>query len=210
MISLCHHGVEPELMKMATAVKSERTKIKLAELHSDLESPTVAKLLWDTVLTDDERQRLGGDCWTAYEARGVIGTWQYVRGGDADNAIVELAGELGFITDKKQNQMLLEIGEKPSAGLPSDVPSWNPDKRELWYRGKIIRTIARTTRAERVIRILDAFEKSGWPCRVNDPWPGGPDSVRLHGAIRSLNSRLTAIKFSGDGKTTGIVWEPVH
>src|ERR1700722_14605728 len=106
-----------------------------------------------------------------------------------------------LIGETTRNRLLRALGPDRSAAKGRSQPEWNRDTRELRYRGKVIRRISATTRAPRIIAILDAFQAKGWPSRVDDPLPGGHDSVRLHGAIRGLNKGLQMIRFGGDGSS---------
>ena len=61
-----------------------------------------------------------------------------------------------------------------------------------------------------MVRILGAFEESGWPRRVDDPITSGGESDTRRRAIETLNKGLTRIRFSctGDGESFG--WEEIE
>ena len=52
----------------------------------------------------------------------------------------------------------------------------------------------------------DAFQEEEWPDRIDDPLPGGADSVRIAAAVMSLNSSLSRIRFPKDGTGEGVSW----
>ena len=164
--------------------------------------------LWETVLTPEERKRLGDDPLTAFDARGVLGTWIDLRGGEPPRVLAELALNLDLISERDLKWLLRELGEPPAVLKDPEVPTWNREKRELWYRGNKIRTIASLQLARNVTLILDAFEEQSWPCRIDDPLPGGRNQTRLHGAIASLNKGLKGIEFHSDGSGEGVEWRP--
>ena len=60
-----------------------------------------------------------------------------------------------------------------------------------------------------------AFEEESWPPRIDDPLPPSPNidsKKRLHDTIKSLNrhQKQRCIRFMGDGRGTGVRWEPIH
>ncbi len=72
-----------------------------------------AQLLWDRVLTPEQRQRLGGDLVQLYQRYGTVGTWRKLYGGSRVRAALDIARELGLLTDQKHSWLLREWGESP-------------------------------------------------------------------------------------------------
>jgi len=70
-----------------------------------------AARLWERSLSQQERERLGGDLETAYRQLGTAGMWATLRGVTRHRAVVEVAQELGFLRTKDYEWLLHEIGE---------------------------------------------------------------------------------------------------
>jgi hypothetical protein len=106
-------------------------------------------------------------------------------------------------------------GTATAASPPAVLPKWDKPSGELRLGSTIIRKVA--ARADKAIKVLDAFEAQAWPSRIANPLhiPSPNisqqnriiyDSELLHNTIRSLNTGLTEIKFHGDGGGEGIQW----
>src|SRR5690242_5650560 len=75
-------------------------------------SPQLSFLhLWERVLSDGERARLGGNCWLAWKTWGTIGAWMQLHGVSQMRAIVDVAVELELMTATRRRWLLREIGE---------------------------------------------------------------------------------------------------
>lgn len=90
-------------------------------------------------------------------------------------------------------------------------PSWDAQRQELWYGGKLVKQYRIPSPNQ--VAILAAFEEESWPARIDDPLPQHFEidpRRRLNDTIRNLNrSRINLlIRFSGDGSGQGILWEP--
>lgn len=70
-----------------------------------------ARRLWDEVLTQSERQRLGGDLEALYRRHGTAGIWMKLRGVSLGRAVVEVACELGLATEQSCGRLLRALGE---------------------------------------------------------------------------------------------------
>lgn len=181
----------------------------LDELSISLKSAALGRQLWEMLLSEAERQRLGGDLEASWEQFGTIGMWLHVRGGSRSRAIVELAHQLDLITESGYQFLLSEIGE--ASRVPTAAtPHWNRDTGELWYAEAAIRRIASRSKGTNVIAILDAFQLDGWPDRIDDPLPGGSDPQRLRDAVKALNRGLVGVRFRSDGTGLGVVWARVE
>jgi hypothetical protein len=103
----------------------------------------------------------------------------------------------------------------PKAGSPKGAavtaanikPVWNRSESKLFLGDAIAKTIRRLGNAKNVALVLDVFEESGWPSRIDDPLPGGTHPQRLQETVKSLNNGLTGILFHADGTGRGIKWE---
>jgi hypothetical protein len=84
---------------------------------------------------------------------------------------------------------------------------WDPERRELWFRGKLVKKYRQP--APHQCRILAAFQEAGWPRRIDDPLPGGSSESarkqRVADAVRLLNDNPYLL-FERDGTGEGILW----
>ena len=93
----------------------------------------------------------------------------------------------------------------------AEKPVWDAERRELRYRGKLIKRFkSRKTNQELV---LACFQEEGWPSRIIDPIPpksGKSIKRRLAETRDGLNENHATtglIYFRGDGSTEHVVWE---
>jgi hypothetical protein len=82
-------------------------------------------------------------------------------------------------------------------------PHWEGETGELLYGGAVVKTVSRG-KATRVVPVLEAFERAGWPHRISDP--AGLGEECLHSTIKSLNENFRIIRFHADGTGLGIAW----
>jgi hypothetical protein len=88
-----------------------------------------------------------------------------------------------------------------------DAPHWDPQRRELRYRGTLCKQYRQS--AVNQTRILDAFQEAGWPNRIDDPIPpqrGSDHRQRVADAVRGLNHQNDCVRFELDGTREGILW----
>ena len=186
----------------------ENLRQKLDELEPRVQSNPAAIVIWERHLTAADRKTLGDDLYQAWKQYGrTAGMWAAARGGSKERAIVEVAYALDWLDTKTYRQLLDALGGGPGEG---GRPRWNADTGELWFDGELIRSIKHPAQAKNIVRILAAFEESGWPPRVDDPITSGGESDTRRRAIESLNKGLTRIRFScaGDGESFG--WEEIE
>jgi hypothetical protein len=104
-----------------------------------------------------------------------------------------------------------EAGRAPAARQPArDVPLWNDERRELWWRGQLVKRFRQPARNQ--VTVLSAFQEEGWPPRIDNPLPpqhGQDDGQRLHDAIVKLNQNQyhRLLRFRADGTGQGVCWE---
>jgi hypothetical protein len=165
-----------------------------------------AERLWNRLLTDEDRQRLGGDFDAAYSASGTVGMWMGLRGVSRPKAIADVAQALGLLDDTTHRWLLKEIGEPLQAHPRRDVPSWRPDLGQLLWGDRVIRDVRVMRKPSNIQLILDAFEAANWPPRIDDPLPDGPNQHRLHLTLQSLNSGLEVIRFHAQEGGSAIYW----
>lgn len=99
----------------------------------------------------------------------------------------------------------------PVLASPSERPTWLPAVQELWWRGRVVKCFRHD--AHNQTAILDAFQKAGWPDRIDDPLPrvgARKWKARRRETVRCLNRGLTpgTIRFRSDG-VGGVRWEVV-
>jgi hypothetical protein len=99
---------------------------------------------------------------------------------------------------------------RPSPLLESARPKWSRDRQELSVGGRVVKQFKVPAPNQELI--LSVFQEEGWPVRIDDPLPPHPEQDskrRLHDTINSLNrcQKVVLIRFSGDGKGTGVRWE---
>jgi hypothetical protein len=177
---------------------------QLRAIRFELLSPASAHLVWTEVLTEEERQQLGGDLNSAYyQYQGAVGIYTQARGVEPDFALVEIAQELGWLTEHKARRLVEALGGRAVRPM---VPRWNRDRRELTFGHDVIRRV-RSDRAARVIQLLNAFERQGWPDRIADPLPDGPDPINLRDAVRITNIGLRRIRFETANRGHDVVWK---
>ena len=184
---------------------------ELQRLRTAVEVPAATWRFWQRVLTPEDRRTLGRFD-DAFQTGGTIAVWSRLRGTTAERAIVDVALSLNLTDTATANWLLHELGESPiDVTNPSNdaTPSWDKEARELGYRGQVVRRIMRPNQARNIVRILDEFQKKGWPLRVDDPLPNGPDPERLRKTIGTLNTGLDEIVFHADGTGQGIEWRPL-
>jgi hypothetical protein len=97
--------------------------------------------------------------------------------------------------------------------VPSTVPEWDPQKRELRVGGQVVKRFK--WHAVNQEMILAAFDEEGWPARIDDPLPPQLDQDpkrRLHDTIKCLNRKQKnrLLQFRGDGTGEGILWELIE
>jgi hypothetical protein len=125
------------------------------------------------------------------------------------------AGQLAdLLTTLIENERVAVLSKLPAVASPGttqtkspgpNIPFWNADLCELHYNGQVVRDIRRT--AVKPIRLLEAFQEERWPRRIFNPLPPTAD---LREAVRTLNAKLTLIKFECDGSGEGITWRPLN
>jgi hypothetical protein len=92
----------------------------------------------------------------------------------------------------------------------ADRPRWDRVTRRLHLGTKVVREYRRE--APEQMRLLDTFERQGWPGRIADPFPaerGTDGAQRLRDMVKSLNRGLAGLHFRTDGTKHGVCWEAV-
>lgn len=94
-----------------------------------------------------------------------------------------------------------------------DKPHWDSQRRQLEYRGEIVKSVPANARNQ--IGVLAAFEEQKWPAAISDPLPPENSVVpsqRLRDTVKNLNKRMVnqLVRFRSNGTGRGVIWEPVR
>lgn len=173
-----------------------------------LANPSYA-LAWERLFSKEEQKQLGGNLlkYCSKHDLNLIQVYMQLHDLSQFRATLELAEGLNHITNKDYFWLLGETGEAIDGGeQPSQKPQWDSATSTLRLGNDTIRKVKRPNGATNIIAILNAFESSGWPQRIEDPLPGISDFMRLASAVRSLNKSLRRIRFSKDGTGEGVIW----
>jgi hypothetical protein len=184
-----------------------RLRNQLDALEARVKGPEVAVVIWEQHFTVADRKALGDDPYLAWKHHGrTPGMWAAARGVSKERAIVDIGYALDWLDTKTCQAMLAALGEDANA---AGTPRWIKGTGELWFDGQVVRTIRNQKKAWTIVRILEAFEESGWPRTIDDPVTAGGDSAQRRRAVESLNDGLTRMRFTcaGDGQSFG--WEPL-
>ncbi len=107
--------------------------------------------------------------------------------------------------------------ERQDQGVAAEAarttPEWDASRRELRYRGQVIKRYRVPAPNQELI--LAAFQEEGWPEFIDDPLPPVDEidpKHRLQVTIKSLNrnQRTAVIRFHGNGNGLQVHWEPVR
>ena len=128
-----------------------------------------------------------------------------IRGLSVELATVELTLEASFIDYGTYRSLRREIGEPLDETPPEAIPNWDPTTGQLTFNGELARKVSQ--RAENARLILDFFEDLGLPSHIDNPLPGGAISGKLRETVRTLNKKLSIIRFYADGKSEGVLWQ---
>ena len=192
-----------------TPALSSRAAVELRDNFLRICPPGAAQRLWDRIFTVADRLKLGSDLAKAYADGGTVAMWIRLHPMSVERATCEIAQKLGFISVETRDWLFRELGEVPVTEHEiGDRPIWDPERRELRYRGRLIRRVSGPNRAKNIVKVLTAFQESGWPPRIDDPLPNGRNQQRLHATIHSLNNGSEGIIFSADGTGEGYAWNP--
>jgi len=184
----------------------EKALEELRRHYGHLQSPSTAEQAWERYLSAEERAQLGGDLSAAYEDGALVGIWMRLHNVSEGRAIIELAQRFGWATDADADWLFEEIGENRPHRQPTSRPVWNEETGDLTFRGMVVRHIEKLGQAKNIVRILNAFQEEDWPSRIDDPLDPDPGKQRLPSAIKSLNKRISVIRFHSDGCGEGICW----
>lgn len=184
--------------KVAQELQTQSLRIK---------PPVAATRLWERVLTERERQQLGGSLDACYPRLGTAGMWMRIRGVSLERAVIEVARELGFLDQPTATWLLREVGEELPRSPSASLPAWDRKSGTLRLGKRIIRRVRVMKQPSNIQQILDAFQAAGWPTRVANPLSLGQQ--QLHESLRSLHRGLKKLRFRSQEGGQAITWERV-
>lgn len=135
---------------------------------------------------------------------GLLELWGQLKGGAEAADLEDLVADDGGLTDAGRLLMQLLAGCEAR-------PHYDTGSRELQWHGQVVKRMQRAGCNQQTV--LEAFEKQGWPARIDDPLEADrliDTKARLRETVRALNEKQGAgarIRFySDDG---GVRWEAV-
>jgi hypothetical protein len=181
---------------------------------------TAARELWTKQFTAADRRKFAEPWPAVWKKHNIIGMWHIARGTPTWNeCIVELAHALGFINVPRRESLLEALGANTHPGKVSGararstvaIPHWDDEARELRYRGQLVRVVKRPKQAHNIVTILRAFQKAGWPARIDDPFRRQSSDQTRRRDVENLNKLLLKplLKFECDGNGTGFLWKKI-
>jgi hypothetical protein len=138
-------STDGQLEEPMTAVdKPQPSPQALSELQINatrIRAAVSALLLWERVLTPEDRRLLGGNVQKAYSRWGTAGMWAQLRGVSSARAIADVAWRLEFVTQQRYSWLLRELGEihyDPEQAVAAAVATGDlvllERPRRVWWR----------------------------------------------------------------------------
>ncbi len=94
-------------------------------------------------------------------------------------------------------------GGSPRVHAAPERPRWDPDRRELWFGEQLVKSFNRN-QSPHAVKLLNAFDESGWPAAIDDPLdPGKLAEVLPRFKDWLLNSPLV---FERNGTGEQVCW----
>lgn len=182
---------------------------RVSELYSRVQIPHSFERMWNQLLTEADRQTLGGDLDQAHQHFGTTSAWMLVRGvANRFVALVQVGFELEFLTQQIAQHLLRALAEPEGKPVTKSevTPRWNRDLGTLSLAGEMLRKVKRFKIRSNVERILDAFEDHGWPLSIANPLEDSKDHVKIQQAVKQLNEKLLNIRFLVTAGGTRVIW----
>jgi hypothetical protein len=164
-------SVKPPVRRRATERHSEaslsRPQQRLRAAQADCETVPGAQKVWNEVLTEEQRQSLGGKWKQAWrDHHGTLGILSRIWNCNRGEALLRLVESYSIFAPVELSALRTELKLPASAPVRADPaahPIWNKRTGKLSFLGEVTLQIRSVTRARRKVAILDAFEAAGWP-----------------------------------------------
>lgn len=188
-----------------------------------------AEILWNTVLSGDEKKELvcevkktmtlqklprkgirnseeksDVELDTVFKQFQAIGMFMKTRRiNNPYIAAIKIAEEIELITPKTAEKLLIALEEKTKK-TAMDKPSWDRLNSCLMFRHEEIRSIQTRNKPTNPVVLLEIFEKDNWPQQIESPpeW----DNEKIRETLRTLNSGLKIINFERRNGSRTIQW----
>lgn len=190
---------------MSWEFSMEDFETRLRVLKWGMNQHRMAVIVWNTLLTDDQKCRWPGMEDALLTSGGTVGVWAAVNRQSLEWAVIDLA-RLQGMPELEYKSLLKQLD--PSL-LPHHSPAWKKELGELQLSGEVIKRIASVSIAKNVVIVLDAFQEQGWKLRIEYPESLKGDAEAMGQTVKSLNSGLTRIRFERDGTSRGVKWSYV-
>lgn len=97
--------------QLATSQPPRPWELELTANATRVRSVPAAERLWERVMTEEDRQSLGGDFQTAFARYGTAGMWAQLRGVSRQRAAADVGHALGLMDDATHQWLLRELGQ---------------------------------------------------------------------------------------------------
>lgn len=165
-------------------------------------------MLWEKRLSPRDRERLGDDLKIALkENGGTVGMFMKLRRVDRIEAIIRVAGLLGFVCDLDRDRLLREWGLPSNCPTNDQLPTWNPDTGNLYWGRHVIRHVRLFKKKPSNLQVLvEEFAAANWPEVIDSPFQFADT---LYETLRALNKGLDRIQFHAASGGDRCRWEAV-
>jgi hypothetical protein len=218
-MNLHHPLISAQILSAQEHSQALLSLLEAHEIAAELKRPP-----WDLALQLSSLHDLGvSDSHLRYLICQELVEHRFETGSaDQDKRTFSAAGFLRFTADScfvltttgllAAKRLTRPNGARDPAVHATQMPHYDTAKRILFFAGEIVKQFR--VPAENQELILMAFEEEEWPPHLTDPLPGKaetPAKRRLSDAIRNLNANQhhRRIRFRGDGRGSGVVWEPL-
>ena len=163
------------------------------------------------VLTEDDRRQLGDDYQASFQKLGTIDMWRALKSGTLIKATLDVAFEIGFLTDRSYRWLLRETENEGqhverTPGQTIARPTWDRDTGTLSWGADVVGKFRIQREASQTEQILNAFQAADWAVRVENPL-ANLLRVQVAQALRYLNGEQSVIRFHAQESSRYLRWE---
>jgi len=189
---------------------SNQVACELKNLYLQSRGEHIAGRLWRQVLSEEDRAYLGGDFRQVFvaEQHRMLGIYNRIYPRlSLERAMLEALRQVGWVTEARYERLIEAIGEDPD--LPpsrGSRPIWDKETATLFLNGQAIRHVRQPKKAFRIVAVLDAFERHGWPHHLSHEMLRLNAGRELRDSVATLNKDLKLLVFGSDGTGKGVRW----